>query len=125
MSNETRTLYRSRSGWIFGVCQGLADYSGIHVGWVRLIVVVSAILTSFVPILLVYLVAAIFMRPAPVLPAVEIDDWEFYTSYASNRRAALVGLKRRLDHIERRTRRIETLVTDREYDWDRRLHSGV
>ncbi len=123
MSDTTRTLYRSRSGWIFGVCQGLADYAQISVGWVRLLMILAGFLTSFLPVILIYIMAAIFMKPAPVLPTSEVADWEFYNAYASNRGAALAGLKRRFDSIERRTRRVESIVTDREYDWDRRFRS--
>ncbi len=123
MSDTTRTLYRSRSGWIFGVCQGLADYAQISVVWVRFLMILAGFLTSFLPVILIYIMAAIFMKPAPVLPTSEVGDWEFYNAYASNRTAALAGLKRRFDNIDRRTRRIETIVTDREYDWDRRFRS--
>ena len=51
-----RRLCRIEEGkWIFGVCQGLAVYSGIAVEWVRAIFVVVTVFTGGIPIL-IYLV---------------------------------------------------------------------
>ena len=120
-----RSLYRSRSGWIFGVCQGLADYAQISVFWVRLLIVLGAVFSSFIPILIIYIMAAIFMKPAPLLSTADVGDWEIYNSYSENRGRAIASLKRRFDNIDRRTRRMETIITDREYDWEERLRTGA
>lgn len=124
-SRSDRSLYRSRSGWIFGVCQGLADYAQISVFWVRTLLILAALFSSFIPVLIIYIMAAIFMKPAPVLPTADDSEWELYNSYSDDRRRAVASLRRRFDNIDRRTRRIETIITDREYDWERRLRSGI
>ena len=62
------------------------------------------------------------MKPEPVIPLETEDDREFYSSFTSERRLALSRLKRTFESIDRRIRRMETIVTDREYDWDRRLN---
>lgn len=125
MSNRynpsNRTLYRSRGGWIFGVCQGIANYAEISVGWVRFGAIVGVILTAFWPMALIYLMAAIFIKPAPLSPPENVEDWEFYNTYTSDRRMALQGLKRKFDRLERRTRRLEGIVTTPEYEWDRKM----
>lgn len=120
-----RTLYRSRQGSIFGVCRGLADYADLPVIWIRLALVVLAIFTWFVPVVAVYILAAFLMKPEPVLPPKTEDDWEFYNSYASSKSMALGRLKRKFDQLERRTQRVEAMVTAREFDWERRLRTGV
>ncbi len=57
-----RTLCRIDEGkWLFGVCQGLAVYSGISVEWVRTIFIALSVFTAGVPIL-IYLVLA-FVLP--------------------------------------------------------------
>lgn len=122
-SNTSRTLYRSRRGWIFGVCQGLADYADICVIWVRLGALLALMLTGMWPIVLVYIVAAIFLKPAPVVEFTDDEDWNFYQAYVSDRKMALGRLKRRCEALDRRTRRVENVVTNREYDWDRRFQS--
>lgn len=117
------TLYRSRRGWVFGVCKGLATYSQIGVGWIRLMAVIAMMLTGFWPIVIIYIMAAIFMKPAPLVAPENAGDWEFYNSYTSDRKMALLRLKDKFDRLERRTRRIEAIVTTPEYQWDRKLNS--
>ncbi len=37
MNSPRTTLYRDKqNGKIMGVCAGIADYTGVNVGWVRL-----------------------------------------------------------------------------------------
>lgn len=124
-NHASRTLYRSRRGWIFGVCQGLADYADISVFWVRVAAVIAALITGFWPMLLLYIVAAIFLKPAPVIEFSDDEDWNFYQTYVADRKMALLRLKRRCEALDRRTRRMENVVTNREYDWDRRFESGT
>lgn len=123
---EGRALYRSRDGWLFGVCKGIADYSGIGVGWVRFTVILVALFTGIgLPMTIAgYVIAAILMKPAPVLKPNSIEDWEFYNSYASDRYAALSRLKKKMEGLERRAQRMENVVTAREYDWERRFHQS-
>lgn len=122
-SKTSRTLYRSRRGWIFGVCQGLAEYADLSVGWVRFAAFLALMITGFWPMVLIYIVAAIFLKPAPVVELKDEEDWDFYQTYVSDRKMALSRLKRRCEALDRRTRRMETIVTNREYDWDRRFQS--
>ena len=124
-TQTNRTLYRSRQGWIFGICKGLAEYADISVFWVRLAAIVAVLLTGFWPMVLIYIVAAIFLKPAPVIEFTNDDDWDFYQTYVADRKMALVRLKRRCESLDRRTRRMEAIVTDREFDWDRRFQSGT
>lgn len=116
-------LYRSRHGWIFGVCRGLHESRNISAGALRLILIVLAFLSGFWPIILLYLLAAILMKPAPSVPFQAEEDREFYDSYAGSRSMALSRLKRTFDGLNRRIQRIEDVVTTREYDWDRRFGS--
>ena len=124
-SHTTHTLYRSRSGMIFGVCQGLADYADLPVFWVRFGAVVGGFLTGFWPLVLIYIVAAIFLRPAPVIEFTDDEDWNFYQTYVSDRKMALYRLKKRCEALSKRTRRMENIVTNKEYDWERRFQSGT
>ena len=64
-SGEKR-LYRSRSGMIMGVCKGLAEYLDFSVGWMRFIAVCLLLVSTVFPAVVVYLIAAILMKPEPV-----------------------------------------------------------
>jgi len=109
---------------IFGVCQGIADYLNLKVLWVRIIAVTILICTGIWPIVVIYLVAALLMKPEPILPLETEEAQEFYNSYTSSRSLALHRLKRTFDNLDRRIQRVESTVTAREYDWDRRLNES-
>ena len=125
-SNKPRRkmLYRSRRGLILGVCRGLADYTGIPVFWVRVVVIAITLPSGFFPIPLLYIVAGILMKSEPVIEPLTDDDHDFYNSWASDRSLALSRIKRRFEQLDRRARRMEDLVTAREFDWEQRMRSG-
>lgn len=114
--------YRSRTGVIMGVCKGLADYLDFSVVWLRVIAIVTLFVSGVWPMVMVYFTAALLMKPEPILPLETEEQQEFYDSYASSRRMALHRLKRTYDNLDRRIQRMEDLVTNREYDWERRLN---
>ena len=80
--------------------------------------------TGFFPIVLIYIVAAILMKLEPITP-LDSEGEEFYNSMTSNRRLAMERLLNRIDSLDRRTQRIETLVTSKGSDWDRRMGENV
>jgi phage shock protein C len=122
-SNDGRGLYRSRDGVLLGVCRGVADYFDLSVFWVRMAVVLIFLLSGFWPVLGVYLAAALLMKPSPVRPIESEDEQEFYDSYVHSPRSAAQRLKRQFDNIDRRIRRMESTVTGKDYDWERRFNS--
>ncbi|MGD1817432.1 MAG: PspC domain-containing protein [Pleomorphochaeta sp.] len=56
-----RKLYKSSHGILFGVCEGLSDYTGISVGLIRFITIVTFIISGFFPIGIIYLLMALFL----------------------------------------------------------------
>ena len=121
--DNRRGLYRSRDGVLLGVCRGVADYFDLSVFWVRMAVVLIFLLSGFWPVLGVYLAAALLMKPSPVRPIESEDEQEFYDSYVHSPRSAAQRLKRQFDNIDRRIRRMESTVTGKDYDWERRFNS--
>ena len=118
-----RGLYRSRNGMILGVFKGLADHFDFSVGWLRTIGMIVLILTGFWPIVVLYLLSALLMKPEPVIPLQSLDDKEFYDSYAQSRRGAVYRMKRQFDNLNRRIQRMEDVVTDKEFEWEQKLNS--
>jgi len=124
------SLYRSRRGLILGVCKGCAQYFDFYgigvlrsVFWMRTIAVALLFFSGIWPMLLVYIVAALFMKPEPVLPLETEEEQDFYNSYATSRSMALRRVQRIYDHLDRRIQRLESTVTTREYDWERRFNA--
>ena len=116
-------LYRSRNGIILGVCKGIAEYFDFSVFWARAIVFILFLFSGFWPIAVLYFIAALLMKPEPVIPIQTADQQEFYDSYVYSRKGATDRLKRRYDNLDRRIQRMEHTVTAREFDWDQRLNT--
>ena len=116
-------LYRSRNGIILGVCRGVAEYFDFSVFWARTIAFILFLFSGFWPIAALYFIAALLMKPEPVIPIQTEDQQEFYDSYVYSRKGATDRLKRRYDNLDRRIQRMEHTVTAREFDWDQRLNT--
>lgn len=118
-----RGIYRSRHGMVLGVFKGLADYFDFSAAWLRIIGIVVFLVSGFWPIVALYLLAALIMKPEPVIPLETLDEAEFYDSYSHSRKGAVHRMKRQYDHLNRRIQRMEDIVTDSGFDWERRLNS--
>jgi len=116
-------LYRSRNGLVLGVCRGIAEYFDFSVFWARAIVLVLLFFSGLWPIMALYFIAALLMKPEPVISIESDDQKEFYNSYINSRKGAIDRLKRRYENLERRIQRMEHTVTTKEFDWDRRLNT--
>lgn len=117
-------IYRSRSGIILGVCKGLAEHFDFSVFWTRMIAIIFLIVAGFLPAIGLYLLAALLMKPEPVIPIKNSQEKEFYDSYTYSRQGAVQRLKRRYENLQRRIQRMEHIVTSAEYDWENRLNKG-
>ncbi len=89
--------------------------------WIRIAVVVATLLVGVWPGVIAYVFAGIFMKPKPAIPFNDNADREFYDSYTRSKSMALDRLKKIADTLERRTGRLETIILDRERDWERRF----
>ena len=116
-------FYRSRNGLVLGVCRGIAEHFDFSVFWARTIVLILLFFSGLWPIMALYFIAALLMKPEPVIPIESDDQQEFYNSYIYSRKGAIDRLKRRYENLERRIQRMEHTVTTKEFDWDRRLNT--
>jgi len=116
-------FYRSRNGVFLGVCRGLADHYDLSVFWVRLGFVVVFLLSGFWPVTIIYIAAALLMKPRPIQPLENEEEEEFYDSYVHSPRNAAQRLRRKFENLERRIRRMEDKVTGRDYEWERKFNS--
>jgi len=82
------------------------------------------IFSGFWPVVAIYFVMALLMRPEPVVSFISEGDEAFYHSYVESRGIALGRLRKTFDDLQRRIQRIESIVTSREYDWEQRLRNG-
>ncbi|MBW1865301.1 MAG: envelope stress response membrane protein PspC [Deltaproteobacteria bacterium] len=117
-----RGLYRSRNGIILGVCRGLASFFDLKAFWIRVIVVIFFLASGVWPVLVLYFIASLLMKPEPVRPIESEAEQEFYDSYTSSRPRATSRLKRRFHNLDHRIQRMEDMVTAREFEWDRKFN---
>jgi phage shock protein C len=93
-------IYRSRSGLILGVCKGLAEHFDFSVFWTRVIALILLFVAGFFPAIGLYLLAALLMKPEPVIPVGNPAEKEFYDSYTYSRQGAVQRLKRRYENLQ-------------------------
>lgn len=114
-------IYRSRYGVILGVCRGIAEYFNLPVFWIRIISLILLFFTFFWPTLILYIMLGLIMKPEPVIPIQTESEREFYDSYLFSGGRAIHRVKRKFDNLERRIRRMEHIVTEKEFSWKNRF----
>lgn len=120
-NNEPRKLFRSRRDRVIcGVCGGIAEYYDFSPWGVRLLFIAASLLGVTIPLtLLIYIVMAVTIRPAPE-PSIlsgEYADGE----QISSRAEALRRIHRRYELIEKRIERMESIVTSPGFGVDDEL----
>ncbi len=115
-----QAIYRARGGMLLGVCKGLARHFDMDVFWMRVIWVVAALCTGFWAVVAIYFLAGLLMKPEPALGFNTTGDEEFYNSYVENRALAVDRLKRLHDRLDKRIRRMEDIVTSKDFEWKAR-----
>jgi phage shock protein C len=113
-------IYRSRSGLILGVCKGLAEHFDFSVFWTRVIALILLFVAGFFPAIGLYLLAALLMKPEPVIPVGNPAEKEFYDSYTYSRQGAVQRLKRRYENLQKTA---STKDSARTTKWVERLES--
>jgi len=117
-------IYRSRNGVVLGVCRGLANHYDLSVFWIRVVLIIAFLLTGLWPVIGVYIIAALLMKPEPIEAINSQDEQDFYNSYVHSPGSAVERLKRKFEKLDRRIRRMEDKVTGREFEWERKFYNS-
>ena len=56
-----------------------------------------------------------------MLPLNNDEENDFYQFYTRSRNEGISRIKAKFDRLDKRIRRLEDVVTSREFDWDRRF----
>ncbi|MGD9201535.1 MAG: envelope stress response membrane protein PspC [Chitinispirillia bacterium] len=114
---ESKNIYRSRYGMILGICRGIAEHFDLPVILIRVGVIIIAVSTGIWPVVLGYIVLAMYLKPKPVIPLSNEGENEFYNSYTASRSSALQRVKDKFDSLNKRIHRMEDIVTSKEFNW--------
>jgi len=99
------------NGKVAGVCAGLGGYFSIKTKWVRLFLILSSVFGFFIPVLIVYVVLAVLMPPAPAGFAYGTPTLD-----ETGRRVPDASYMRdHFAHLDRRLATMEAWVTSEDY----------
>jgi phage shock protein C len=110
-ASRTRFYRDKRNGKMFGVCAGIADYTGFDVSLVR-VCFLAAVFMSGGGVLPFYIIAAMVTPTKPL--ALEVKDSEekhFWQGVRASPTRAARDIRSRFKDIDRRLADIESYVT--------------
>ena len=115
-------LYRdTERGKVAGVCAGLANYFDIRVKFVRLAVILGMVFGFFVPILIVYVLMALLLKPMPTQLFASEKEEQFWRKVSVSPNLSVSDLRKRFRGLDRRLSDIENRVTSDEFDLRRKF----
>jgi phage shock protein C len=110
-ASRTRFYRDKRNGKVFGVCAGIADYTGFDVSLVR-VCFLAALFMSGGGILPFYFIAAMVTPTKPVsLERADVEERQFWQGVRASPARAARDIRSRLKDIDRRLADIESYVT--------------
>jgi len=110
-ASRTRFYRDKRNGKLFGVCAGIADYTGFDVSLVR-VCFLAAVFMSGGGILPFYVIAAMITPTKPhVFEVTDTADKQFWQGVRASPARAARDISSRMKDIDRRLADIESYVT--------------
>ena len=110
-ASRTRFYRDKRNGKVFGVCAGIADYTGFDVSLVR-VCFLAAMFMSGGGVLPFYFIAAMVTPTKPVsLERVDREERQFWQGVRASPTRAARDIRSRFKDIDRRLADIESYVT--------------
>ena len=110
-ASRTRFYRDKRHGKIFGVCAGIADYTGFDVGLVR-VCFLAALFMSGGSILPFYFIAAMVTPTKPLsLERPDMEERQFWQGVRASPARAARDIRSRFRDLDRRLADIESYVT--------------
>ena len=110
-ASRTRFYRDKRNGKLFGVCAGIADYTGFDVTLVRVCFLAALFMSGF-GILPFYFIAGFVAPTKPeVLERVDREEQQFWQGVRASPARAASDIRSRFKDIDRRLADIESYVT--------------
>ena len=118
---DRNRLYRDKDrALLAGICAGLADWMGLNLTALRVIVILLAI--PFTPVMIIgYLVLWILIPKRPRNLYRDRHEAEFWQEVRRSPSDSVGGLNRRFRELDDRLQRMERWLTSSEYRIDREL----
>ncbi|MFT8735913.1 MAG: envelope stress response membrane protein PspC [Zymomonas mobilis] len=116
-------FYRDKAnGKLLGVCSGLADYLGIDVSLIRVLIIVMTLIGGFPWTIIAYFVTVWLTEDKPrQLQEMDGDETRFWQGVRTKPSVSLRNVKSRFRDINVRLAKVETYITSQ----DRRLSKEI
>jgi phage shock protein C len=109
VSTERTTLYRDKQhGKLFGVCAGIADYTGVNVAWVR----IGMVLSVFTPLsgvtIPLYFIAGVLLPKKPPHLYVDEQEQKYWQRVRQSPQRTAREIRARFRDVDRRLADVES-----------------
>lgn len=108
MNSPRTTLYRDKqNAKLMGVCSGIADYTGVHVLWIRLGFLALTFMTggSTLPF---YFLAGLLLNKKPPHLYSDPDESKYWQRVRQNPKRTAREIRARMKDVDRRLADVET-----------------
>ena len=109
--SRTRFYRDTVNGKVMGVCAGIADYTGMDVTLVRIMMVAAILLGSGPPIVLYFIAGWMTPKKPNDLSYVDDEDRRFWQGVRQSPTRSARDIRGRMRDIDRRLADIESYVT--------------
>jgi len=107
MNTPRTTLYRDKqNAKLFGVCSGIADYTGVNAFWVRLGTLALTFATGGMTVPC-YFIAGVLLNKKPPHLYVEAEERKYWQGVRQNPKRAAREVRSRMREVDRRLARVE------------------
>ena len=108
MNSPRTTLYRDKqNAKFFGVCSGIADYTGVNALWVRLGTILAVPVTSGL-IIPCYFIAGFLLNKKPSHLYVDKQETQYWQKVRQNPKRTVREVRGKFRDIDRRLADVET-----------------
>lgn len=109
MNSPRTTLYRdTQNGKVFGVCAGIADYTGIDVLWVRIGLIVSFFTPMSGFTVPGYIIAGFLLKKKPQNLYVDKAEQQYWQGVRQSPKRTAREIRARFRDIDRRLAEVES-----------------
>ena len=107
MSSERTTLYRDKQhAKLTGLCAGIADYTGVSVGWVRIGALLMIPLTGLW-VIPAYFIASLFLPKKPPHLYVDAQEQKYWQRVRQSPQRTAREIRARFRDVDRRLADVE------------------
>ena len=109
--SRTRFYRDTANGKVMGVCAGIADYTGMDVNLVRIMMLTAIVLGSGSPILIYFIAGWMTPKKPRELSAGDAEEQRFWQGVRASPTQTARNIRSRMREIDRRLADIESYVT--------------